>query len=128
MLGVFDTGHIELVLPDGSSQRVGITRAHLEEDAGAALAASSFQPPASTRHCHSPRSACSGAVSLSELAAHAHRQLELLSVNQQAQTPPISSSQHLQHAGTPTPTRSLQPCLKTLNPYNLCRQAHARGQ
>lgn len=29
-------GHIEIVLPDGSSQRVGVTRAHLEEDAGSA--------------------------------------------------------------------------------------------
>eukprot|EP00208_Stichococcus_sp_RCC1054_P008073 CAMPEP_0206151886 /NCGR_PEP_ID=MMETSP1473-20131121/39047_1 /ASSEMBLY_ACC=CAM_ASM_001109 /TAXON_ID=1461547 /ORGANISM="Stichococcus sp, Strain RCC1054" /LENGTH=579 /DNA_ID=CAMNT_0053549437 /DNA_START=226 /DNA_END=1969 /DNA_ORIENTATION=- len=27
-------GHIEVLLPDGSTQRVGITRAHLEEDAG----------------------------------------------------------------------------------------------
>ncbi|MHC4715932.1 MAG: Asp-tRNA(Asn)/Glu-tRNA(Gln) amidotransferase subunit GatB, partial [Planctomycetota bacterium] len=27
-------GHLEVVLPDGSTKRVGITRAHLEEDAG----------------------------------------------------------------------------------------------
>ena len=30
-------GHIELLLPDGSARRIGITRAHLEEDAGKSL-------------------------------------------------------------------------------------------
>lgn len=51
------------MLPDGSSQRVGITRAHLEEDAGAVVAASSFHLP------HSD--ACSGAVPCRKLAAPA---------------------------------------------------------
>ncbi len=36
---VRSAGHVEVPLPDGALQRVGITRAHLEEDAGASLAA-----------------------------------------------------------------------------------------
>jgi aspartyl-tRNA(Asn)/glutamyl-tRNA(Gln) amidotransferase subunit B len=30
-------GHVDITLPDGSSKRVGVTRAHLEEDAGKSL-------------------------------------------------------------------------------------------
>lgn len=36
-LPIVGKGHIDIVLDDGSSKRVGITRAHLEEDAGKSL-------------------------------------------------------------------------------------------
>ncbi len=36
-LPIVHSGHIEIVLDDGSVRRVGITRAHLEEDAGKSL-------------------------------------------------------------------------------------------
>jgi aspartyl-tRNA(Asn)/glutamyl-tRNA(Gln) amidotransferase subunit B len=36
-LPIVHTGHIDLVLEDGEEKRIGITRAHLEEDAGKSL-------------------------------------------------------------------------------------------
>ena len=36
-LPIVATGHLDIVLDDGSTKRVGITRAHLEEDAGKSL-------------------------------------------------------------------------------------------
>ena len=57
-------GHIDVALPDSALQRVGITRAHLEEDAGASLPARiapfrqfSPQQAGRTRRCSL---ACSG--------------------------------------------------------------------
>lgn len=36
-LPIVANGHLDIVLPDGTEKRVGITRAHLEEDAGKSL-------------------------------------------------------------------------------------------
>ncbi len=36
-LPVVGAGHLDIVLPDGTEKRIGVTRAHLEEDAGKSL-------------------------------------------------------------------------------------------
>lgn len=44
-------GHLEVDLPDGSSKTFGITRAHMEEDSGGALAGASNCMLTLSIHC-----------------------------------------------------------------------------
>jgi Asp-tRNA(Asn)/Glu-tRNA(Gln) amidotransferase B subunit len=73
------------VLPDGSSQRVGITRAHLEEDAGAASAASSFHTTDGTATLSAWVPATTPCPALS-IQARACTQKELPLISQQTRT------------------------------------------